>query len=268
MKKNKILSKLSRTTIIFIVGAIFMLLFLQQCNRNASLKQRVETITMDSERNLNNYIAARDTIRAVITKNGDLISEIGSYEFDISNLNQEQEALINKYKKVLNLNRDLNNVNSLLSTTINIKDSIIANNSISIVDSNTSKLTFTKFDDFGFGNTRDLHGELLITKLDTGFRYGDPLIRLSQTMKLSAAIEEVDGLTQLKISTRYPGITISDIENINLINNKLNQRNKKKAGWSIGVGVGYGINLNNNQVISTGPSIGVGLYYSPKWLRF
>ena len=37
---------------------------------------------------------------------------------------------------------------------------------------------------------------------------------------------------------------------------------------AIGVGVGYGINLNNNQVISTGPSIGLGVYWSPKWLRF
>ena len=267
MKKLKDIS-INRTTVTFVIGFVFALLFLQQCNRNASLKQKVDTITRDSERNLNNYIAARDTIRTVITKNGDLISEIGSYEFDISNLNQEQESLINKYKKVLDINSDLNRVNSLLSTTINIKDSIIANSNISIVDSNNSRLTFTKFDDFGSGNTRNLSGELLITKIDTGFIYGDPLIRLSQTMKLSAAIEEVDGLTQLKISTRYPGITISDIENINLINNKLNQRNKKKAGWSIGVGVGYGINLNNNQVISTGPSIGVGLYYSPKWLRF
>ena len=267
MKNLKNIS-INRNIVTFVTGVVFALLFLQQCNRNASLKQKVETITMDSERNLNNYIAARDTIRTIRTKNGDLISEIGSYEFDISNLNQEQKVLINKYKDILNLNRDLNRVNSLLSTTINIKDSIIANNSISIVDSNTSRLTFTKFDDFGFGNTRGLSGDLLITKLDTGFRYGDPLIKLSQTMTLSAAIEEVDGLTQLKISTRYPGITISEIENINLINNKLNQRNKKKAGWSIGVGVGYGINLNNNQVISTGPSIGVGLYYSPKWLRF
>ena len=36
----------------------------------------------------------------------------------------------------------------------------------------------------------------------------------------------------------------------------------------IGIGVGYGINLNNNQVISTGPSIGLGVYWSPKFLRF
>ena len=104
MKKLKDIS-INRTTITFVIGFVFALLFLQQCNRNASLKQKVDTITRDSERNLNNYIAARDTIRTVITKNGDLISEIGSYEFDISNLNQEQESLINKYKKVLDIKR-------------------------------------------------------------------------------------------------------------------------------------------------------------------
>ena len=59
-----------------------------------------------------------------------------------------------------------------------------------------------------------------------------------------------------------------NIENINLINTRLNQKPVKTGGWGIGIGFGYGINLNNNQVISTGPSIGLGIYYTPKWLRF
>ena len=84
-----------------------------------------------------------------------------------------------------------------------------------------------------------------------------------------AAIEEgEDGADRLKLSTTYPGLVIKDIENINLVNTRLNRRSEKKAGWAIGIGVGYGINLNNNQVISTGPSIGLGLYWSPKFLRF
>jgi len=83
-----------------------------------------------------------------------------------------------------------------------------------------------------------------------------------------AAIEDNKGYDEIKISTSYPGLNISNIENINLINTRLNKKQKKKAGWSVGVGFGYGINLNNNQVISTGPSIGLGVYYSPSWLRF
>ena len=72
----------------------------------------------------------------------------------------------------------------------------------------------------------------------------------------------------LKITTPYSGVTFTNIENINLVNDRLNAKQQKTAGFSIGFGVGYGINLNNNQVISTGPNIGVGLFYSPKWLRF
>ena len=98
--------------------------------------------------------------------------------------------------------------------------------------------------------------------------YRDPNFSISQEMSLFAAIENVDGQDEIKISTSYPGLTITDIENINMINTKLNQRNEKTAGWSVGFGIGYGVNLNNNQVISYGPSLGVGLFWSPKWLRF
>ena len=106
-------------------------------------------------------------------------------------------------------------------------------------------------------------------KYDFGqFRVLDSKFELTQTLSLFAAIENKDGADILKLSTSYPGIEIKDIENINLINTRLNRKYDKKGGWSIGVGFGYGINLNNNQVISTGPSIGLGIYYSPKWLRF
>ena len=57
-------------------------------------------------------------------------------------------------------------------------------------------------------------------------------------------------------------------QNINLINNKLNEKIQKKARWSIGVGVGYGASLINGQVIQFGPTIGVGLHWSPKFLQF
>lgn len=253
---------------IFILGVLFVLLFLRQCDRIESLKQEVKITKELAEREHNNYLASNDTIRTINAENGNLISEIRSYEFDLDNLKEEQGQLITKYKKALNLNRDLNRVNTLLSANVEIKDSIIANTELTYIDTLSSKLTFSKFDDFGKGNTRNLFGELLITKLDSGFVYGNPYFNLDQTITLMAAIEDNNGYDEIKISTGYPGLTITDIENINLINTKLNQRNEKKAGWSIGVGVGYGINLNNNQVISTGPSIGIGVYWSPKWLRF
>ena len=258
----------NKNTFIFIIGAVLVMLLLRQCNKTEDLKRSVEIAKQDSDRNFNNYLASNDSVRTLVADNGNIISEKRSFEFDLSNLKDDQSVLLNKYKRALNLNKDLNKVNTLLSANVEIKDSIIANSTVTFIDTNTSKLTFEKNNDFGNGNTRSLVGKLLITKSDSTYSYSDVFIKLDQTISLIAAIEDNDGYNELKISTGYPGLTISDIENINLINTKLNQRNEKKAGWGIGVGVGYGINLNNNQVISTGPSIGIGVYWSPKWLRF
>lgn len=258
----------NKSLVIFVAGALFVLLFLKQCNQIDNLKAKVEMTEKDSQRNFNNYLASKDSIRTLISKNGSLISEKRSYEFDLNNLQGDQKDLIEKYKDALNLNRNLNKVNALLTADLKIKDTFVAGTSTTKIDSINTKIKFSKFDDFGKGNSRDLSGEMLITKNGTDFKYSDATFSINHKINLMAAIENVDGADQLKISTSYPGLTFDNIENINLINTKLNQKPVKKGGFSIGVGLGYGINLNNNQIISTGPSIGLGLYYSPKWLRF
>ena len=263
---KQILSK--KSLVIFIAGALFVMLFLRQCSQIDKLKREVETVKQDSDRNFNNYLASKDSVRVLKAENGNLISEKRSYEFDIANLRDDQKELLKKYKGALNLNKDLNRINSLLAADIRIKDSLLAITTSTQIDSLTTRLDFKRFDDFGNGNSRNLVGNMFITKTPTGFNYSNATFDINQKINLLAAIENVNGADQLKISTSYPGLTFSNIENINLINSRLNQKPVKKGGFAIGFGVGYGINLNNNQVISTGPSIGLGLYYSPKWLRF
>lgn len=258
----------NKSTLTFIVGALFVFLFLRQCNQNENLKREVVVAKADSDRNFNNYLASKDSIRTLVSDNGSLISEIKSYEFDLSDLKDDQKDLIKKYKKSLNINKDLNTVNTLLSANIDIKDSVEANTVSTTIDSLTTELTFSKYNDYGSGNSRSLSGSMFITKNQFGFNYGDAKFDIEHKINLMAAIENIDGADQLKISTAYPGLSFANIENINLINTRLNQKPVKTGGWGIGIGFGYGINLNNNQVISTGPSIGLGIYYTPKWLRF
>lgn len=267
---NKIKNiKLSRSAITFIAGALFVLLFLRQCNQISDLKHDIKIAETNAERNFNNYLAANDSVTYLQNKNGDMLATIRSYEFDIADLKEDQLGLIKKYNNVLNLNRDLNKINTLLSADLAIKDSLLAAAQITQIDSITGLITYNKFDDYGNGNTRLLNGNSTVRFQGGKFSIlGQSQFNIEQSLSLQASIEEVDGANRLKLSTSYPGLTISDIENINLINTKLNQRQDKKAGWSIGFGVGYGVNLNNNQVISYGPSIGVGLYWSPKFLRF
>jgi len=85
---------------------------------------------------------------------------------------------------------------------------------------------------------------------------------------LTAGIIKTTEGNSLKITSPYPNLTFTRIENLNLVNDELNRPMIGKSGWSVGFGVGYGLNLNPNQVISVGPTIGIGLYWSPKWLRF
>jgi hypothetical protein len=254
----------------FLLLAIAALLFLRQCNQISTLKQDLVQTEETANRNFNNYKAAQDTVRLLELNNGKQAATIKSYEFDIANLEEEQETLISKYRSVLDVNDDLDKVNALLSAEIRIKDSLLASISVEKIDSITDKVTFDRFDDFGNGNTRNLAGSMFVYRNGDNLLYRDAIFSIQQELSLYAAIEDADGDGQdeIKITTDYPGLLIKDIENINLINSKLNQKYSKKAGWSVGLGIGYGINLNNNQVISYGPSLNVGLFWSPKWLRF
>ena len=160
-------------------------------------------------------------------------------------------------------------VNSLISAELEIKDSLDVTTTTETIDTTTTKINFNSEKDFGNGNSRILSGFSTI-KYDFGqFKVLQSEFELKQTLSLMAAIETgEDGADRLKLSTSYPGLVIKDIENINLVNTRLNRQAEKKSRWLIGFGVGYGVNLNNNQVISTGPSIGLGLYWSPKFLQF
>jgi hypothetical protein len=268
--KDKIKNILSNKTLVtFIAGALFVMLFLRQCSQISNLKQDVKFAQEDADRNLNNFKAAQDSVTVLRNDNGDQLAQIRSYEFDLSNLQESQKDLTNKYKKVLALNKDLKEVNSLISANLEIKDSLNVTTTTETIDTTTTKVNFSSSQDFGNGNSRSLSG-FSTFKYDLGkFEVVDTKFELTQTLSLMAAIEAgEDGADRLKLSTSYPGLEIKDIENINLVNTRLNRQAEKKSRWMVGFGVGYGINLNNDQVISTGPSIGLGLYWSPKFLQF
>lgn len=267
---NKIKSLDSRV-IAFIGGAILVLFMLQQCNTISSLKEDLNKSKERAENNLNNYIALTDTVKYYENKNGDLIAEVKSYVFTVEDFKKANYKLLDKYILALNLNKDLKGINSLLKTEINLKDSLLANSTIQIINDTTKRIKFAKTDNFGKGNTRNIKGSVDVFETKDTSYVSNTKIIIDQNVTLLASLETTKNGNIVKITSEYPGLKINSIENINLINNKLNANNTnidKKAGWSIGMGIGYGINLNNNQKISYGPSINLGLYWSPKWLRF
>lgn len=250
-----------------------MLFMMRQCNTISNLKEDLEFQKEVSTTNFNNYLAAKDSIQYFENELGNKVAKISSFEFLVSDLEKANLDINNKYVRVLGLNRDLKGVNSLLSAEIKVKDSLLALTSVTAIDELTGKIDFDDSDDFGSGNTRSVVGDLTVTydTISKSF-YSSPVnLSITQTLSLRAAITESDGRDVLKISSSYPGLSITGIENINLINDRLNKENKidKKAGFSIGMGVGYGLNyIPSTSNVVFGPSINVGLYWSPKWLRF
>ena len=260
--------KLNKTILQFTIVALITFLVLKQCNQISNLKQDLENTEKIADRNFNNYKTALDTIKIERDRSGQLVSMIGTFEYDVEVLKSDKSKLLNKYSKVLREKTKLENINNLIAADLTIKDSIIDSNIK--VTQNKDTITFGFRDTINWDkyNYREFSGTLELEKIDSMFKVKSSRFDFNQGISLTTAIVKEDGREVLRITTPYLGIKFTNIENVNIVNDKLNQKYKKKAGWSVGVGFGYGINLNNNQVISTGPSIGLGIYYSPSWLKF
>jgi len=260
---------LNKNTLIFIGACLFVLMFLRQCNQIEELKYEVEATQKISDRNLNNYKASLDTIRVEKNENNDLVSKIRSFEFDIKDLTRDNEKLVNNYKKALNVNNEIEKVNSIIKSELEIKDSII-NAIIDVTQTGDSTSTITIVDNKNWDkyNWREFNGSLDLLNKNNSFEVVSSRFNFNQGISLTAGIVDTKEGSILRITSPYPNIEFTQIENINLVNERLNRPSAKKAGWSIGIGINYGFNLDEGQTINIGPTIGIGLVYSPKWLRF
>jgi len=73
----------------------------------------------------------------------------------------------------------------------------------------------------------------------------------------------------VRASTSFPGISFNDIQALDMVDDPGTRKALRGARkpFGIGVGVGYGMSLATDGY-QAGPIIGVGLYYSPKFLQF
>lgn len=261
--------KLTKTDILYIGLIIFILIFMQQCNLNSKLKKEIESTKTISDRNLNNYKASLDTIKFIRNREGLLIAEKLAYVYDINLLTSENKTQLEKYINALQLNKKLKGVNSVLSVELKIKNQIVNSKSeVKQLSDSLYSLSFSdsinwdKYNWRRFNSTIDIQtNNKQVSIIKSNFNW-------QQGIELKTAIITENGINSLRVTSSHPDVEFTNIENINLINDKLNQKQTKKAGWSIGVGGGFGTNLSSNQNVTISPYIGVGIYWSPKWLRF
>lgn len=267
----KILEKITlyKNLILYICVGLFVFLFIWQCDRNQKLKSEIKEVEIVSNRNYNNLLASQDSVRVEKTKNGNLVSKISSYEFEVNSLSKDNKKILKKYQTALNLNKDLNDINTALSADIKIKDSIInAKGDIVFQSEDSINIKFNNNKQFDSYNFRKFSGTAALNKINGKFKVTNSKFNFEQGMNIKAAIAKVNGRNELRITTNYPNVKFTNIENINIVNDKLNPLLRKEKNWSIGVGIQYGLTLNQDQIIGNGWSIGIGIQWSPKWLRF
>jgi hypothetical protein len=252
---------------------ILVLISLIQCNSTRILKRELVLEKEKLEREINNRAAAEDSLRIIFLKNGSLASTIKSYEFDIQNLKENEIQLLKKYEDLTGNYRKLRGINSLLKADLELTEQLLAETKINQLNDTTVSVTFTKYDLFNEGNTRHITGKSMLFIKDKTITTSGTDLDLRQTIRLRALIDDVDGEgPSLIVTTDYPGITISDIENINLVNSKLRAKEIDQAipnegTLGFGVGLGYGFNYTGQNNFNLGPTLNLGFYWTPKKLR-
>lgn len=248
---------LNRDNLTFIGLVIVVILLLGQCNRNATLNQKLDEITSELNVSNANILAANDTVEVYKNRKGFLEAEIKAYQISADGLKKANAKLVKDYVSALSLNKNLKNVNALLRAELKDKDSILANG-VLMPD---STFVLTDKQDYGDGSYRNIRvaGKIQDTTVNG-------TITLDQSIRLWMAVEDIKGVKSLKLSTKYPFDNF-DIQGIDIINKDLNTY-QKKSRWTMSAGVGLGIVPNGTTGLAITPNVGIMLGWSPKWLQF
>jgi len=277
------ISKLNMLFMLILV--VIILLFLQQCNVNKSLKQKAQQREVEMNRIAQNYAADTASIKELRLKNGKLQAEKIGYELTVDELIKDKKDLIGdlEFKK----NKPPQTVIKLVTE---IKDSITEIPIYIKTDSLKNSLaTFSDSAKYDSTNFRYLSGSLpykikYFSKTDSVELNNDSLdfyaklstggvdFELNQGISLIAALvqDEKTKKVTIKVETKYPGLKFTDIQGANIMQTtpkKVLRSFRKEYGVGLTVGYGFGVNPNTGTAFM-GPLVGVGIHYSPKWAQW
>jgi hypothetical protein len=109
------------------------------------------------------------------------------------------------------------------------------------------------------------------------FKFVSTVIPGTAKLSMEQKIDLVTGLYTdpktgrlfVRASTSFPGITFSEMQALDMVDDPATKKALKQARKPFGIGfsIGYGLTVGKDGYIA-GPSVGLGLTYSPKWLQF
>jgi len=269
--KLKIIVSLSLLTCLLFLGSIWQNLELQKAK-------------VDSQRQLNNYLASHDSINVISSENETLLAQKSSMDLFYSELIQENIDLLRR----LDLEKK-KKAKVIIQTEIEYRDTSIYIPVTSSFENNKPSFNFKYNPTLKGKNKMFISGVLPYSiSYDTCEVKSDSnrvnwKIQPSITpgvvhLEIEQKIDLVTGLFRdpqtkrlyVRASTDFPGITFNELNSINLLDDEESRkalRNSRKS-FGIGMSVGFGFTAGSNGYIVRGPNLGVGLTYTPKFLQF
>ena len=266
-----------KNTRMLLLGAvvIFLLLFLQQCNATKAAKAEVELQKQETVRISNNYDAAMDTIKQTKVDDNTWRSEKLGYELTLDELKGKYADLLGDFKVEKN-----KPPKTIIKTEFIIKEKIDSVLVTSILDSaGNGYLVIVDTARYDSANFRYLNGnipyKLVLNEIDSSYKLVPDLgtFEITQGMNLNLGLFQDKDTKKISImaDTDYPGITFTKIDGASIMDDPANKKilRDMRKPWGLGLNVGYGAIVDvKNGSVATGPYVGFGISYSPKFLQW
>ncbi len=275
LNKIKQIPDLLSNRIIYLVGiGVLVLLLLKQCNETRDAKQ-------EAERNFNNMLAERDSVRVLKSKNGNMLAEKAAFKLKYDELSSEQKELI----KRLELSGK-KKPGVVIQTDIVYKDTSILVPVLATLKDGEPVLNFKHNPTLPGKNKLLIEGllpYLLITdtiqdssspngiRLSSRVEPGIAKLSMEQKIDLVTGLytDPKTGRIFVRASTTFPGITFSDMQALDMVDDPATKKALRQARKPFGIGfsLGWGMTVGKDGY-NMGPNVGVGVTYTPTWLQF
>jgi hypothetical protein len=265
---TKAKSLISGRNLSLLAVVVLALLLLRQCGISDDAKK-------EAERSLHNLLAEQDSVRTIKSKLGNVLVEKSAFQLKYSELSSDQKELIAQLELEKNKRPGV-----VIETQVVYKDTSIVVPVNTQIKDGVSYLSFIYNPSLPGSNKLSVGGKLPYTiKSDTlpDGSFSSDVVPGQVNLSIEQRIDLVTGLYRdpktnrlyVRASTSFPGITFNDIQALDMVDDPGTRKALKGARkpFALGFNVGYGMVLSPNGY-STGPTIGVGLNYSPKFLQF
>lgn len=271
-----------KNTRMLLLGAVvvFLLLFLHQCNATSAAKAEVEAQKNETKRIINNHEAELDTIRQGMIDKDTWRAEKAGYELTIKEAEEKYADVLQDLKIEKNKPPKV-----IIETVFKSKEDIdnVTINSTDLDSNGNGLITFADTALFDTTNTnyRYLDGRIpyrfIFDETDSTYKMIPDLgsFTLEQGMNLNVGLFQDKDTRKISIvaTTDYPGITFSKLEGADIMNTDDKEQKKilrrMRKPWGLGFNFGYGFLIDTGSGnVTTGPFVGVGLSYTPKFLQW